>query len=50
MHDSLGQQLTGVAFMTKVLEQKLAKKSLKEAADVAEIAKLVNRQRTRHGA
>ena len=42
LHDSLGQQLTGVAFMTKVLEQKLAKKSLKEAADVAEIAQLVN--------
>ncbi|MHC4098731.1 MAG: GAF domain-containing sensor histidine kinase, partial [Planctomycetota bacterium] len=42
LHDSLGQQLTGVAFMTKVLEQKLAKKSLNEAADVAEIAQLVN--------
>jgi PAS domain S-box-containing protein len=27
LHDSLGQQLTGVAFMTKVLEQKLSKKS-----------------------
>jgi PAS domain S-box-containing protein len=42
LHDSLGQQLTGVAFMTKVLEQKLATKSLNEAADVAEIAQLVN--------
>ncbi|NIP27357.1 MAG: PAS domain S-box protein [Phycisphaerae bacterium] len=42
LHDSLGQQLTGVAFMTKVLEQKLAKKSLDEAADVAQIAQLVN--------
>jgi PAS domain S-box-containing protein len=42
LHDSLGQQLTGVAFMTKVLEQKLAEKSLNEATDVAEIAKLVN--------
>jgi signal transduction histidine kinase len=42
LHDSLGQQLTGVAFMTKVLEQKLAKKSPKEAADVTKIAKLVN--------
>lgn len=42
LHDSLGQQLTGVAFMTKVLEQKLAKKSLNEAADVAKIAQLVN--------
>jgi signal transduction histidine kinase len=42
LHDSLGQQLTGVAFMTKVLEQKLAKKSLDEADDVAQIAQLVN--------
>jgi PAS domain S-box-containing protein len=42
LHDSLGQQLTGVAFMTKVLEQKLAKKSLNEADDVAQIAQLVN--------
>ncbi len=42
LHDSIGQQLTGIAFMTKVLEQKLSKKSLDEAADVAEVAKLVN--------
>ena len=42
LHDSLGQQLTGVAFMTKVLEQKLAKKSLDEAVDVTKIATLVN--------
>jgi PAS domain S-box-containing protein len=42
LHDSLGQQLTGIAFMTRVLEQKLAKKSVPEAADVAEVLKLVN--------
>ncbi|MHC4483045.1 MAG: sensor histidine kinase, partial [Planctomycetota bacterium] len=42
LHDSLGQQLTGIGFMTKVLEQKLAAKSPNEATDVAEIAKLVN--------
>jgi signal transduction histidine kinase len=42
LHDSLGQELTGIALMTKVLEQKLAAKSLSEAAEVAEIAKLVN--------
>jgi len=42
LHDSLGQQLTGVAFMTKVLEKKLAKKSLNETDDVTKIAKLVN--------
>jgi PAS domain S-box-containing protein len=42
LHDSLGQQLTGVAFMTKVLEKKLARKSLDEAVDVTKIAALVN--------
>jgi len=42
LHDSLGQQLTGIAFMTKVLEQKLATNSPSDAAGVTEIAKLVN--------
>jgi len=42
LHDSLGQQLTGVAFMTKVLEQELAKKSLSEAANMTKIAELVS--------
>ena len=42
LHDGLGQHLTGIAFMSKVLEQKLAAKSLAEAADVREIVKLVN--------
>ncbi|MHC4326296.1 MAG: c-type heme family protein, partial [Planctomycetota bacterium] len=41
LHDSLGQQLTGIAFMTKVLERKLAETSPNEVADVVEIAKLV---------
>ena len=41
IHDSLGQHLTGIAFMTKVLERKLARKSLKEAAGVGKIVKLV---------
>jgi signal transduction histidine kinase len=40
LHDSLGQQLTGIALLSKVLEQKLTTKSPEEAADVAEIAKL----------
>ncbi len=31
LHDGLGQHLTGIAFMSKVLEQKLAEKSLSEA-------------------
>ncbi|MHC4158468.1 MAG: PAS domain S-box protein, partial [Planctomycetota bacterium] len=42
LHDSIGQQFTGIAFMTKVLEQKLASKLPEEAAGVKEIAKLVN--------
>ncbi len=42
LHDGLGQHLTGIAFLSKVLEQKLAVKSLGEAAGAAEIATLVN--------
>ena len=42
LHDSLGQQLTGVAIMAKVLEQKLQRQSAAEAADAKEIAQLVN--------
>ncbi len=42
LHDSLGQQLTGIAIMTKVLEQKLQRQSLLEAADAREIGHLVN--------
>jgi len=41
LHDSIGQQLTGIAFMAKVLEHRLATKLPDEAANVAEIAKLV---------
>jgi PAS domain S-box-containing protein len=42
LHDGLGQHLTGIAFMTKVLEQRLVEKSLPESADVTKIVKLVN--------
>lgn len=42
LHDSLGQQLTGIAFMARVLEKKLLDKDMPEAANVAEIIKLVN--------
>ncbi len=42
LHDSIGQQFTGIAFMMKVLEQKLADKLPGEATGVAEIKKLVN--------
>jgi len=42
LHDGLGQHLTGIAFMSKVQEQKLLDKSLPEAGDAAKIVKLVN--------
>lgn len=42
LHDGLGQHLTGIAFMSKVQEQKLAEKGLAEAADAARIVTLVN--------
>ncbi len=42
LHDGLGQHLTGVAFMSKVLQQKLRLKSLPEAEDAAKIVALVN--------
>jgi PAS domain S-box-containing protein len=42
LHDGLGQHLTGIAFMTKVQEQKLMEKSLPEAGDAAKIVNLVN--------
>ncbi len=42
LHDGLGQHLTGIAFMSKVQEQKLADKGLPEAADAARIVRLVN--------
>jgi len=42
LHDGLGQHLTGIAFMCKVLEQKLSDKSLPEAVEAAKIVKMVN--------
>jgi len=42
LHDGLGQHLTGIAFMSKVQEQRLAAKGLAEAADAARIVTLVN--------
>ena len=41
LHDGLGQHLTGVTFLTRALENKLAALSLPEAADAAEIGQLV---------
>jgi PAS domain S-box-containing protein len=42
LHDDLGQHLTGIAFMAKVHEAKLAEKNKPEAEDAAKIVKLVN--------
>ena len=42
LHDGLGQHLTGIAFMSKVQEQKLAEKGLPDAVDAAKIVRLVN--------
>jgi two-component system CheB/CheR fusion protein len=42
LHDGLGQHLTGIAFMGKVLEDRLADASLAEASEAAKIVKLVN--------
>ena len=37
LHDGLGQHLTGIAFMSKVQEQKLAEKGLPDAVEAAKI-------------
>jgi len=41
LHDSLGQHLTGITFLTKVLERKLTSKAPEEAEAAAEIGRLV---------
>jgi PAS domain S-box-containing protein len=42
LHDGLSQHLTGIAFLSKVLEQKLAAQSSTEAVPAKEITQLVN--------
>jgi signal transduction histidine kinase len=42
LHDSLCQQLAGVAFLGKVLQQKLTAKSIEESNDACEIVSLVD--------
>ena len=42
LHDGLSQHLTGIAFLSKVLEQKLAAQSSAEAGPAKEITQLVN--------
>ncbi|MDB6031062.1 MAG: multi-sensor signal transduction histidine kinase [Verrucomicrobiales bacterium] len=41
LHDGLGQHLTGITFLTRTLEQKLNALGLPEAAEAAEIGRLV---------
>jgi signal transduction histidine kinase len=42
LHDGLSQQLAGIAFLGKVLQQKMAIKSLSEAQDAGEIISLID--------
>jgi PAS domain S-box-containing protein len=42
LHDGLGQHLTGIAFMSKVLERKLAAGGAAEADEARKIVRLVN--------
>lgn len=42
LHDGLGQTLTGVAFLSKALQQRLAAQSLPEATHATQIASLVS--------
>ncbi len=42
LHDGLGQHLTGIAFMAKVHEEKLANAKVGDSADAAKIVRLVN--------
>jgi PAS domain S-box-containing protein len=42
LHDGLGQHLTGIAFLGKVLERTLAEEAVPQAADAGKIVQLVN--------
>jgi len=42
LHDGLGQHLTGIAFMSKVLAQQLAEERAGQAGHAAKIVRLVN--------
>lgn len=42
LHDDLGQHLTGIAFLSKVMAQQLAERSYLEAKDAEKIVRLVN--------
>src|SRR5215213_152036 len=43
LHDGLGQELTGIAFLSKVLQETLASRGAMEAGDAGNIAAMVNR-------
>ena len=43
LHDVLGQELTGIAFMTKELEETLAAQQLSESAEAGNIVGYINR-------
>src|SRR5260221_2434689 len=43
LHDGLGQHLTGIAFMSKLLEQRLGAKAVPETEDARKIGGLVNK-------
>jgi PAS domain S-box-containing protein len=43
LHDGLGQYLTGIAFMSRLLQRKLAERQVPEAIDAEKIATLVNK-------
>ncbi|MBP6972533.1 MAG: PAS domain-containing protein [Syntrophorhabdus sp.] len=42
LHDSLSQQLAGIAYLGKTLERKIAAKSFEEAKDANQIVKLID--------
>lgn len=46
LHDSLGQQLLGIAFLSDALKEKLSQKSLAEKTDAGHIAKLIEKVMT----
>lgn len=43
LHDGLGQQLSGIAFMSKALEKKLRMKGVEEADTASQIKELIDR-------
>ncbi len=43
LHDGLGQHLTGIAFMSKLIEQRLVSRQIPEAQEAHKIAGLVNK-------